>query len=417
MALSYRELVAGARRQIREITVEELAALSGQPVLLLDVREPAEWEQGKIPGAVHVPRGLLEWSIGRLAGPPADAGQERAGPRNIVLYCASGIRSALAAAALKTMGYTACSLAGGFQAWKTRGGPWELPEGLSAAQQARYDRHLKLPEVGESGQQQLLGGRVLVAGAGGLGSPAALYLAAAGVGTIGIADHDRVDITNLQRQILHNVRWVGRKKVESARHMLGGLNPGVKVEAHDLRLEAANVLELMEGYDLVVDGADNFPTRYLLNDASIRLGVPVVHGAIFRFEGQVSTFDPRRGPCYRCLFPAPPAPELAPDCSEAGVLGVLPGVIGTLQAAEAIKLLIGAGEPLVGRLLLYDALAQEFRTLTFRKNPGCPACGDPANPPPLVDYDEACAAPPRVDTTRVDMKGQDREAARIGRGG
>lgn len=403
MALSYRELVAGARRQIREITVEELASLSGQPVLLLDVREPPEWEQGKIPGAVHVPRGLLEGSIGQLAGPPAGGGPDQAGPQNIVLYCTSGIRSALAAATLKTMGYTgASSLAGGFQAWKTRGGPWELPEGLSAAQQARYDRHLKLPEVGESGQQELLGGRVLVAGAGGLGSPAALYLAAAGVGTIGIADHDRVDITNLQRQILHNVAWVGRKKVESARSMLGGLNPGVKVEAHDLRLEAANVLELMEGYDLVVDGADNFPTRYLLNDASIRSGVPVVHGAIFRFEGQVSTFDPRRGPCYRCLFPAPPSPELAPDCSEAGVLGVLPGVIGTLQAAEAIKLLIGVGDPLVGRLLLYDALAQEFRTLTFQKNPGCPACGDPSNPPPLVDYDEACAAPPRVD-----MNGQD----------
>lgn len=396
MALSYREMVAGARRQIRELTVEELAALHGQPVLLVDVREPAEWEQGKIPGAVHVPRGLLEGSIGRLAGPPAGAGPDQAGRQNIVLYCTSGIRSALAACTLKTMGYTgASSLAGGFQAWKTRGGPWELPEGLTSAQQARYDRHLKLPEVGESGQQQLLEGRVLVAGAGGLGSPAALYLAAAGVGTIGVADHDRVDITNLQRQILHNVRWVGRKKVESARHMLGGLNPDVEVEAHDLRLEASNILELMEGYDLVVDGADNFPTRYLLNDASIRLGIPVVHGAIFRFEGQVSTFDPRRGPCYRCLFPAPPSPELAPDCSEAGVLGVLPGVIGALQAVEAIKLLIGAGDPLVGRLLLYDALAQEFRTLTFQKNPGCPACRDPARPPPLVDYDEACAAPAR----------------------
>ena len=394
MALSYRELVAGARRQIREITVDELAALEGEPALLLDVREPMEWEQGKIPGAFHIPRGLLEGSIERLAGPPAGTGPGRAGQRNIVLYCTSGIRSALAAYTLKTMGYTgACSLAGGFQAWKARGGPWELPGGLSALQQARYDRHVKLPEVGESGQQELLEARVLVAGAGGLGSPAALYLAAAGVGTIGIADHDRVDITNLQRQILHNVRWVGGKKVESARDMLGGLNPDVTVEAHDARLEAANVLSLMEGYDLVVDGTDNLPSRYLLNDASIRLGIPVVHGAVFRFEGQVSTFDPRRGPCYRCLFPEPPSPGLAPDCSEAGVLGVLPGVVGTLQAVEALKMLIGAGDPLVGRLLLYDALGQEFRTLTFQKTPGCPACGDPAAPPPLVDYDEACTAP------------------------
>ena len=391
MALSYSELVADARRQIREISVDELAALHGRPVMLVDVREQVEWEQGKIPGAVHVPRGVLEGAVGRLAGPAAAT--DHADGRTIVLYCASGIRSALAAYTLKAMGYTnACSLAGGFQAWKSRGGPWELPGGLSVAQQARYDRHIRLPEVGEAGQQELLEARVLVVGAGGLGSPAALYLAAAGVGTIGIADHDRVDISNLQRQILHNVRWVGQKKVESARDMLGGLNPDVTVEAHDTRLEAAGVLDLLEGYDLVVDGTDNFPTRYLLNDASIHLGIPVVHGSVFRFEGQVSTFDPGSGPCYRCLFPEPPSPDLAPDCNEAGVLGVLPGVIGTLQAVEALKHLLDIGDTLVGRILLYDALAQEFRILTFAKAAGCPACGDPANPPPLTDYDETCTA-------------------------
>ena len=388
MPTSYLELILAARRRIREISVGELADLGPDEMTLVDVREGVEWEQGKIPWAFHIPRGVLEGAIGQLAGP---AGQPV--DRPIVLYCASGGRSALAAQTLETMGYADIySLAGGFQAWKARGGAWDLPDGLSVAQQQRYDRHIRLPEVGESGQRRLLDGRVLIVGAGGLGSPAALYLAAAGVGTLGIADHDRVDITNLQRQILHTVRSVGDRKVLSARDAIRALNPDVSVETHDGRLEAAGVLDLLDGYDLVLDGTDNFPTRYLLNDASIHLGIPVVHGSVFRFEGQVSIFDPASGPCYRCLFPEPPSPELAPDCAEAGVLGVLPGVIGTLQATEALKWLLGIGETLVGRLLLYDALSQHFRTLTFRRTPGCPACGDPQSPPSLVDYDETCTA-------------------------
>ena len=388
MPASYTDLVIAARRQIREISVDGLAALGNERVTLVDVREGAEWDQGKIPGSFHIPRGVLEGVIHQLAGPAG-----RPSDRMIVLYCASGARSALAANTLETMGYVgACSLAGGFQAWKAAGGAWDLPGGLSRTQRGRYDRHIRLPEVGEPGQQELLDARVLIVGAGGLGSPAALYLAAAGVGTLGIADHDRVDLTNLQRQILHNVRSVGQKKVLSARDTIRALNPDVSVEAHDVRLEASGVLRLLDGYDLVVDGTDNFPTRYLINDASVHLGIPVVHGSVFRFEGQVSLFDPASGPCYRCLFPEPPAPDLAPNCDEAGVLGVLPGVIGTLQATEALKWLLGIGDSLVGRILLYDALSQQFRTLTFGKAPGCPACGDPQRPPHLMDYDQTCAA-------------------------
>ncbi len=388
MRVSYIDLVMAARRQIREVSATELATLDPDRVILIDVREPVEWEQGRLPGAVHIPRGVLEGTIPRVAGPPGLSGD-----RTIVLYCASGARSALAALTLDQMGYAgACSLAGGFQAWKAAGGAWELPDGLTTRQQVRYDRHIRLPEVGTEGQKELLNARVLVVGAGGLGSPAAMYLAAGGVGTIGIVDNDRVDLTNLQRQILHNVGTVGHRKVLSARDTIGGLNPDVTVIPHDVRLDAATVLDVMGGYDLVVDGADNFPTRYLLNDASVRAGIPVVHGAIFRFEGQVSLLDPASGPCYRCLFPRPPSPELAPNCDEAGVLGVLPGVVGTLQATEALKWLLGIGEPLVGRLLLYDALSQRFQSLNYGKRSGCPACSDPGNPPTLVDYDETCAA-------------------------
>ena len=388
MPASYLDLVLAARRRISEISVTELAGHTPGEVTLVDVREGIEWEQGKIPGAFHIPRGVLEGTIGQLAGPPGLGGD-----RAIVLYCGSGARSALAALTLETMGYEGIhSLAGGFQAWKLNGGAWELPDGLSTTQQQRYDRHIRLPEVGQRGQRKLLDSRVLIVGAGGLGSPVALYLAAAGVGTLGIVDHDRVDVTNLQRQVLHTVRSVGDRKVLSARDTLRALNPDVSVETHDSRLEAAGVLERLAGYDLVVDGTDNFPTRYLLNDASIHLGIPVVHGSVFRFEGQVSTFDPGSGPCYRCLFPEPPSPDLAPNCAEAGVLGVLPGVIGLLQATEALKWLLGIGEPLVGRLLLYDALSQQFRTLGFQKTPGCPACSDPQRLPNLVDYDETCVA-------------------------
>ena len=384
MGASYMDLVAEARSRIREISADQLAALDPSRIILIDVREDPELEQGKIPGAYHIPRGVLEGSI-HMVSPPTD--------RPLVIYCASGIRSALAASTLQTMGYsTAFSLAGGFQEWKARGGPWELPSRLPDDQMKRYDRHIRLPEIGEAGQRKLLESRVLIVGAGGLGSPAALYLSAAGVGTLGLVDHDRVDISNLQRQVLHSTRTVGNPKVESARDTIRALNPDVSVETLDLRLSTSNALDILDGYDIIIDGADNFPTRYLINDASIHLRIPVVHGSVFRFEGQVSLFDPAGGPCYRCLFPEPPAPELAPNCEEAGVLGVLPGVVGTLQAAEAIKWLVGIGEGLEGRLLTLDVLGQRFRILRFSQNPDCPSCADPTAPPPIVDYDQSCRA-------------------------
>jgi molybdopterin/thiamine biosynthesis adenylyltransferase len=302
-----------------------------------------------------------------------------------------GARSALAALTLEELGYRkVSSLAGGFERWKSEAREWGAPLGLSNEQRLRYSRHTLLPEVGEEGQLQLLDSKVLVIGAGGLGSPAALYLAAAGVGTLGIVDFDVVDASNLQRQILHNVDRLGHSKVESARVTLGALNPDVEVITYDEMLTSENVLRIMGGYDVIVDGGDNFPTRYLVNDASLHLRVPVVHGSIFRFEGQVTVYDPYQGPCYRCQFPEPPPPELAPSCAEAGVLGVLPGVIGTLQATEAIKLALGLGDPLVGRLLTYDGLTQEFMTLNLRRDPDCVACSDEAHPPRLVDYDQLC---------------------------
>ncbi|MDE0138847.1 MAG: molybdopterin-synthase adenylyltransferase MoeB [bacterium] len=378
------DLVTEALRRIREISADQLASLDPSRIILIDVREDLELEQGRIPGAYHIPRGVLEGSI-HLVSPPTN--------QPMVVYCASGARSALAASVLQTMGYSnACSLAGGFQEWKARGGPWELPSRLPDDQMRRYDRHIRLPEIGEAGQRKLLDSRVMIVGAGGLGSPAALYLAAAGVGTLGLVDHDRVDISNLQRQVLHSTRTVGNPKVESARDTIRALNPDVSVQTMDQRLGASNALEILDGYDIIIDGADNFPTRYLINDVSIHLQIPVVHGSVFRFEGQVSLFDPADGPCYRCLFPEPPAPELAPNCEEAGVLGVLPGVVGTLQAAEAIKWLVGVGEGLTGRLLTLDVLSQRFRILRFSQNPDCASCRDPAAPPPIVDYDQSCRA-------------------------
>lgn len=384
--MDYRDLVARAKNHIREIDASELADRLGDASIIVDVREPDEHAEGAIAGALFVARGVLESTLPRMV-------PDQATP--IVVYCAGGSRSALAAETLQTMGYRdVVSLAGGFAAWKSAGHIGSEPERLTMDQRARYSRHLLLSEVGETGQQALLGARVLVIGAGGLGSPAALYLAAAGVGTIGIVDSDTVEMSNLQRQILHNNDSVGSLKVDSARQTLHGLNPEVKIEPYATRLGAANALELMSTYDVVVDGADNFPTRYLVNDASLHARVPVVHGSVFRFEGQATVFTPYEGPCYRCLYPSPPPPELAPSCAEAGVLGVLPGVIGSVQALEAIKLILGTGEPLVGRLLTYDALEQEFRTLRIERNPACPACADPASPPHLVDYDETCAPAP-----------------------
>jgi molybdopterin/thiamine biosynthesis adenylyltransferase/rhodanese-related sulfurtransferase len=378
---TYREMVERARREIEEVTpVQVLDRLDD--LLVIDVREADEHQQGAIPGARFLARGVLERDIATIV---TDSGTE------IVLYCASGSRSVLAAAALRQMGFEHVStMSGGFDQWKTDGLPWGDPTGLTSDQRTRYARHVRLPEVGEAGQLQLLGARVLLVGAGGLGSPAALYLAAAGVGTIGVVDDDVVDSSNLQRQILHNIDRVGMAKVESARETLLALNPDVKVETHQERLVAANALSIMTGYDVVVDGGDNFPTRYLVNDASLHLRVPVVHGSIFRFEGQTTVFTPYDGPCYRCLHPEPPPPELAPSCAEAGVLGVLPGVIGSIQAMETIKLLLDIGETLSGRLLVYDALDQDFLTVSVSREPDCPACSDPEHPPTLVDYDETC---------------------------
>ncbi len=376
-----RELLAQVRAVITEVDPDEAERRLGTATFL-DVREPDEYEQGAVPGAVHVPRGTLEFGVeGRI---PDKGGQ-------VVVYCAGGTRSAFAARTLAELGYTdVVSLSGGFNRWKDEGRAWSTPRTLTSDQRNRYQRHLLLSEVGEKGQQKLLDSRVLLLGAGGLGSPAGLYLAAAGVGTIGVIDMDVVDESNLQRQILHNMDRVGERKVDSAKKTLSALNPDVAVETFDVRLGADNVLDIFDGYDLIVDGTDNFPTRYLVNDASLLKRIPVVHGSIFRFEGQVTVFDPYKGPCYRCIVPEPPPAELAPSCSEAGVLGVLPGIVGSIQAIEAIKMLLALGDPLVGRLLAYDALEESFRTFKVRRDPECPACGEHAAEIVIAEYDELC---------------------------
>ncbi len=360
---TFRDLLRQAKAVITEVDTEQGEALLAQGHTLLDVREPDEYEQGAIAGSVHIPRGNLESGIENRI-------PERATP--LVVMCAGGVRSAFAVQTLEQLGYTdAVSMDGGFNKWKDEGRPWSRPQTLSAEQRNRYQRHLLVPEVGEEGQLRLLESKVLLLGAGGLGSPAAMYLAAAGVGTIGIVDMDTVDESNLQRQILHNLDRVGERKVDSAKKTLTALNPDVNVVAYDTRLGADNVLEILDGYDVVVDGADNFPSRYLLNDASVKLGIPVVHGSIFRFEGQITVFDPRNGPTYRDMLPEAPPAEFAPSCAEAGVLGVLPGIVGSIQALEALKLLLGIGDGLAGRLVAFDALEMSFRE--FRLN------ADPAN--------------------------------------
>jgi molybdopterin/thiamine biosynthesis adenylyltransferase/rhodanese-related sulfurtransferase len=377
---SFRELLNHTKGQIDEVDPAE-AERRIDTSTFLDVRELDEFEQGMIPGAVFIPRGHLE-SQAENKLPRHDA--------PIVVYCAGGTRSAFAAKTLSDLGYTnVVSMAGGFGRWKNEGRAWITPAVLTPEQRNRYGRHILLPEVGEAGQQRLLESKVLLLGAGGLGSPAALYLAAAGVGTLGIVDMDVVDASNLQRQILHNVERIGDRKVDSAKKTLTALNPDVDVVTYDVRLGADNVVDIISGYDVVVDGTDNFPTRYLLNDAALLARVPVVHGSIFRFEGQVTVFKPYDGPCYRCLLPEPPPPELAPSCAEAGVLGVLPGIVGSVQALEAIKLVLDLGEPLVGRLLAYDALEQSFRAFKVRRDPECPACGDGAQIV-IAEYDDLC---------------------------
>jgi molybdopterin/thiamine biosynthesis adenylyltransferase/rhodanese-related sulfurtransferase len=382
---TYRDLLKQVKAEIDEVDPASVKSRidSGSPPVLVDVRELDEWEQGKIPGAVHISRGRLESRI-EQAVPDRDA--------DVILYCESGARSAFAAKALGELGYEhVSSLSGGFTGWKREGFQFEMPRTLDAAKRSRYSRHILIPEVGEAGQLKLLESRVLLLGAGGLGSPAALYLAAAGVGTLGIIDPDVVDESNLQRQIVHSTATLGEPKVLSAKKALEALNPDVTVVPYQERLDSENVDRILaDGWDVIVDGADNFPTRYLVNDASVWHGIPVVHGSIYRFHGQVTVFKPGDGPCYRCLFPQPPPPELAPSCAEGGVLGVLPGIVGSLQANETLKLLLGIGDPLVGRSLLFEALDGSFTELNLRRDPNCPVCGEHPTITEYIDYVEFC---------------------------
>jgi len=391
------QLIKEARSRIEEIDpseVKEVLDLAGrngssdEAPIILDVREQQEYEAGHLPGAVHVPRGHLETRI-ETALPDHS--------RRVIAYCSTQNRSALAAVTMKEqLGYEDVAvMTGGYTLWRDRGYPFEEPRKLTDEQKERYSRHLLIPEVGIEGQQKLLDAKVLMIGAGGLGSPSALYLAAAGVGTIGIVDDDDVDLTNLQRQVIHNSDRIGEPKVESARKTIEALNPDVEVKPYRTRLDADNVLDLIRDYDLIIDGADNFPTRYLLNDAAVRERKPVVHASILGFDGQLTVFIPYEGPCYRCLYPQPPPADLAPSCGANGVLGVLPGIMGLLQANEAIKLIIGQGEPLVGRLLLFEALTTQFTELKVRRDAeGCPVCGDGVDlsATEFEDYEALCAA-------------------------
>ena len=381
---SFRELLADAKSKIQEIDTQTAATkIEASQVVVLDVREPDEYEQGALPNVVHIARGHLEAQIETKI---VDKSVE------IIVYCAGGVRSAFAAKTLQELGYTnVLSMAGGYGKWKDEGRAWRTPAQLTAEQRNRYQRHLSLPEVGVEGQSKLLSSKVLLLGAGGLGSPAAMYLAAAGVGTIGIVDMDVVDASNLQRQILHNIDRVGERKVDSAKKTLTMINPDVDVVTYDTRLCAENVIEILTGYDVIVDGADNFPSRYLLNDASVKLGIPVVHGSIFRFEGMVSVFHPVLGPTYRDMVPEPPPSELAPSCSEAGVLGVLPGIVGSIQALEALKILLNLGESLIGKILAIDTTEMTFRTFKLQRDPNNAVTYDNRERIQIRDLEGACA--------------------------
>ncbi|MEQ8439897.1 MAG: molybdopterin-synthase adenylyltransferase MoeB [Ilumatobacter fluminis] len=358
---TFRDLLTAAKSEITEISTDTAAQHIADGYTVLDVREPDEYQEGALAGAIHIPRGHLEAQIeSRIP--------DKTTP--VVVYCAGGVRSAFAAKTMNELGYDVVeSMDGGFGRWKDEGRPWKAPVSLNPEQMNRYKRHLLLPEVGVEGQAKLLDAKVLMLGAGGLGSPAAMYLAAAGVGTIGIVDMDDVDASNLQRQILHNVDRIGHRKVDSAKQTLTMLNPDVNVVTYDTRLDATNIMDIIEGYDVIVDGADNFPSRYLLNDASVKLGIPVVHGSIFRFEGMVSVFHPKAGPTYRDMVPEPPPAELAPSCAEAGVLGVLPGIVGSIQALETIKVILDLGDPLIGRILSVDTTEMEFRVFNLKADP------------------------------------------------
>ncbi len=379
---SFRELLQQAKAVITEVDTTQGEALLAEGYTLLDVREPDEFEQGAIPGSIHIPRGQLESNIENRV-PARDT--------KMVVMCAGGVRSAFAVQTLEQLGYDhTVSMDGGFNKWKDEGREWNRPRALDGDQRNRYARHLLVPEIGEEGQIKLLDAKVLLLGAGGLGSPAALYLAAAGVGTIGIIDMDVVDESNLQRQILHNLDRVGDRKVDSAKKTLTSLNPDVNVVTFDTRLGADNIMDILDGFDVVVDGADNFPSRYLLNDASVKLGIPVVHGSIFRFEGQITVFDPRQGPTYRDMLPEAPPAEFAPSCAEAGVLGVLPGIVGSIQALEAIKLILGIGDGLSGRLIAFDALEMSFREFKLNVDPGNDVTWENRDRIEVVELDGLC---------------------------
>ncbi len=367
MSPSGAEVLRQIKSKITELDPSVVRPQLGNGAVVIDVREAEEYAAGHIPGAKHVPKSHLE---SRIEG----AVKDRAA--HVILYCQSGNRSAWAARTLiDDLGYENVEhMTGGITLWKDRGYDVEVPRSLDAQQRERYSRHLLLPEVGIEGQLKLLDAKVLLLGAGGLGSPTALYLAAAGVGTLGIVDNDVVDLSNLQRQVIHSSERIGMPKVDSAEQSIAALNPDVHVIKHPVRLDSSNIMEILPDYDIVVDGLDNFPTRYLLNDASVRLQIPVVSAAILGFEGQLSVFKPYDGPCYRCLFPVPPPAELAPSCGANGVLGVLPGTMGLLQATEVIKLILGEGDPLIGRLLMYDALAATTTEVKVRRDPACPIC-------------------------------------------
>jgi sulfur-carrier protein adenylyltransferase/sulfurtransferase len=384
MAKTYKQLMEEARKAIPEVSIDEVKnrVERGENWTLLDVREREEYREGHLEGAISLPRGFLEMRV-------EEAVADKSKP--IIAYCAGGVRSLIAARTLKEMGYeNVVSMSGGYTAWKNAGHKWVADRQFTQEQITRYARHFTLPEVGEKGQAKLLESKVLCIGAGGLGSPVAFYLAAAGVGTIGIIDNDVVDMSNLQRQILHTNDRVGMPKVESAQKTLNALNPDVKVIPINERLSSENVMRIIKDFDIVINGCDNFPTRYLINDACVMAKKPLVDGSIFQFEGQATVFYPERGPCYRCLFPEPPPPGAAPSCAEAGVLGVLPGLVGCVQALEAMKLILGAGRPLIGRMMHFDTLSSEVRVLKLRRDPNCLVCSDHPKITELIDYEEFC---------------------------
>src|SRR5512143_888368 len=398
MAKTFKDLMEDARRMVPEWSIDQVKEhlSNGHEYALVDVREKEEYREGHLAGAISLPRGFLEIRVEQEI-------PDKSKP--IIAYCAGGTRSLLAARQLRDMGYRkVISMSGGYSAWKGAGYPWKQDRQFSAEQSIRYSRHFLLPEVGEEGQAKLLDAKVLLIGAGGLGSPAAFYLAAAGVGTLGIVDHDVVDMSNLQRQILHTAERVGMPKVESARETLQALNPDVHIVGYQERLSSENVMRLFADYDVIVDGCDNFPTRYLINDACVMTKKPNVHGSIFQFEGQATVFYPGKGPCYRCLFPEPPPPGAAPSCAEAGVLGVLPGLVGCVQALETIKIILGVGKPLIGRMVYFDTLSMEVRIHRLRKDPKCPVCGENPTVKELIDYEEFCGlrAQPPVPESKLD---------------